>query len=111
VEVKWESAQVYLHDLLSSIKTIREGVRGLADSEDEETEDLLGILGTITQNLLEIETQVDGLTMKPDPNMIYWVEHDPLQHRLTLQAPRLKSAVDGKNALAHQRERDLPRRR
>ncbi len=104
VEVKWESAQVYLHDLLSSIKTIREGVRGLADSEDEETEDLLGILGTITQNLLEIETQVDGLTMKPDPNMIYWVEHDPLQHRLTLQAAPLEIGGLMEKTLWHTKE-------
>ncbi|HOE34816.1 MAG: DEAD/DEAH box helicase [Chloroflexi bacterium] len=89
VEVTWESAQVCLRDLLNAIKNIREGVRGLADSENEEVEDLLGILGTMSMNLLEIDTQLEGLTLKPDPNTIYWVEQDPLQHRLTLQAAPL----------------------
>ncbi len=90
VEITWESAQICLHDLLNAIKTIREGVRGLADSEDEEVEDLLGILGTMSLNFLEIDAQLEGLTMKPDPNTIYWVEQDPLQHRLTLQAAPLE---------------------
>lgn len=104
VEVSWETAQTCLHGLLNALKSVREGMRGLMNAEDEEAEDLLGVLSTLTLNLLEIDTQLDGLTMNPDSNTIYWVEHDPLQHRLTLQAAPLEIGALMEKTLWHAKE-------
>ena len=104
VEVSWENAQTCLHDLLNALKSVREGMRGLLNAEDEEAEDLLGVLSTLTLTLLEIDTQLDGLTMNPDSNTIYWVEHDPLQHRLTLQAAPLEIGALMEKTLWHTKE-------
>ncbi|MEA4959986.1 MAG: helicase C-terminal domain-containing protein [Anaerolineaceae bacterium] len=85
VELAWEQAREDLDDLQAQLKIIREGLRGLAESEVEDAEDLLGTLGTMYGGLQEIGTNVDSLTTSPEIDQIYWVELDPLQHRLTLQ--------------------------
>ncbi|MFZ3071013.1 MAG: helicase C-terminal domain-containing protein, partial [Anaerolineaceae bacterium] len=89
VEISWERAKENLDALLNEIRLVREGLKPLAESDVEEAEDLLGTLGTLAGSLVEIERQVEGLTMQPEQNMIYWVELDPLQRRITLQVAPL----------------------
>ncbi len=89
VEIAWEKAGQTLEDLMGALKAVREGLRSLADSGEEDLEDLLGVMGTMQGSLVEIGVQVEALTMTPDPEMIYWVELDPLQRRLTLQVAPL----------------------
>ena len=85
VEIAWEEAQLQLSTLLNHLKMVRERMRGLSEGGLEEAEDLLGSLATITGTLTEIGVKLEALTMKAEPDQIYWVELDPLQHRLTLQ--------------------------
>ncbi|MGV8049005.1 MAG: helicase C-terminal domain-containing protein [Anaerolineaceae bacterium] len=89
VEITWEKAKQSMDNLVSLLNSVREGLRRLAESGEEEVEDLLGTLGTMTNSLAEIGLQVEGLTMTPDQNLIYWVELDPLQRRITLQVAPL----------------------
>lgn len=90
VEIAWEQAKVSLEALLDALSSVREVLRALAEAEEEEAEDLLGALATMTGTLQEIGLQVDNLTMSPDPNQIYWVELDPQQRRLSLQVAPLQ---------------------
>lgn len=85
VEMSWEQAARDLDILLMTIRQIRESLRGLDSMETEDAEDLLGSLAMISQSLVEIREKIESLTMDPQPDQIYWVELDPLQHRLTLQ--------------------------
>ncbi|MEA4811295.1 MAG: helicase C-terminal domain-containing protein [Anaerolineaceae bacterium] len=89
VEMAWESARESLNQLTDSLQLIREALKSLADSGREEAEDLLGSLSTMSLSLDELNVQVEGLTMTPRSDQIYWVELDPLQHRLTLQVAPL----------------------
>jgi len=85
VEMSWEQAANDLDVLLKTIRQIREGLRGFDSMAPEDAEDILGSLAMISQNLTEIREKIEGLTMDPQSDQIYWVELDPLQHRLTLQ--------------------------
>mgnify|MGYP005812758457 CR=1 FL=1 len=90
VEISWEQAHADLDNLLELMKAVREELRPLVEQEVEEAEDVLGQLATMVETLDEISQKVTGLTFEPDLNQIYWVELDPLQHRLTLQIAPLE---------------------
>lgn len=85
VEIAWEQAQADLDALLTQLKTVREALRGLAEADAEDAEDMMGTLATMTQTLTDIGSHVEALTMAPLTDQIYWVELEPLQQRLTLQ--------------------------
>lgn len=89
VEIAWENAQQQLTNLMNQLKMVRERMRGLAEGGLEGAEDLLGTLATVTSALTEIGVKLEALTMTPETDQIYWVELDPLQHRLTLQVAPL----------------------
>jgi len=89
VEMAWEAASASLTQWMDTLSLVRDALKSLADAGREEAEDLLGSLGTMTGSLVEMKTQVEGLTMSPQSDQIYWVELDPLQHRLTLQVAPL----------------------
>ena len=89
VEMAWEAASASLTQWMDTLSLVRDALKSLADAGREEAEDLLGSLGTMTGSLVEMKMQVEGLTMSPQSDQIYWVELDPLQHRLTLQVAPL----------------------
>ncbi len=104
IEIGWEEAQLLLSNLLNHLKMVRESMRGLAENEAEDAEDLLGTLATITGTLTEIGVNLEALTMHADPDQIYWVELDPLQHRLTLQIAPLHIGSLMEKYLWHEKE-------
>ena len=89
VELTWEQAKADLDQLEDLLGKVREFLHGMASSDDEEAEDMVSALATVAATLDEIGTRLEGLTMEPDPGQIYWVEMDPLQHRLTLEVAPL----------------------
>jgi len=89
VEIAWEAASASLTEWMETLSLVRDPLKALAESGREEAEDLLGSLGTMAGSLEEMKQQVEGLTMSPRADQIYWVELDPLQHRLTLQVAPL----------------------
>ena len=89
VEIAWEQANETLKSLLVFIKKLREPLGELADSEDEDAEDMWGRMGTIYQRLEEIGRYLTGLSLEPEENRIYWVELDPNRGLITLQVAPL----------------------
>lgn len=89
VESAWDMGHDTLNKLILHLKAIREMMHSVEASEDEDTEDLMGTLGNISQTLSEIGEKLEQLTMTPDNDQIYWVELDPLQGRLALQSAPL----------------------
>lgn len=85
VELAWESAKNDLDELLKLLRAVRNSIQGVEGIEPEDAEDILGTMARTTQSLNEIGLQLEGLTMAPHDDQIYWVEIDPLQLRLTLQ--------------------------
>lgn len=85
VELAWEQAKNELDELLRILKAVRNSVQGVDGISPEDAEDVLGTLARATQTLTEVGSKLEGLTMSPSEEQIYWVEIDPLQLRLTLQ--------------------------
>ncbi|MFH1445889.1 MAG: helicase C-terminal domain-containing protein, partial [Chloroflexota bacterium] len=91
VEIAWEQTNESLKSLLVLIKKLREPLSELADSENEDAEDMWGRMGMIYQRLEEIGRYLTGLSLEPEENRIYWVEIDPNRGRITLQVAPLHS--------------------
>jgi len=89
VEIAWEQANETLTALMAIIKELRTPMSELADQDNEEAEDMWGSLGNMASRLEEIKKNIHGLTMEPDPNMIYWVEIDPQYLEVNLNAAPL----------------------
>ena len=89
VETAWDDAHATLNSLTLHLKSLRETMHGVDTHENEDAEDALGALGTISQTIADIGEKVEQLTMTPDDEQIYWVELDPLQGRLALQSAPL----------------------
>ena len=89
VEISWELADETLKSLMEILRDLRTPMRELADQENDEAEDMWGSLGNMFTRLLEIEHNVQGLTLMPDNNTIYWVEIHPQYLEINLNAAPL----------------------
>lgn len=89
VEIAWELADDSLKGLQAIIRELRTPMRELADQENEEAEDMWGSLGNIFTRLDEIQRNLNGLSIEPDHNMIYWVEINPNTLEINLNAAPL----------------------
>lgn len=89
VEIAWELANETLINLLEILRELRTPMRELADQDNEEAEDMWGSLGNMFSRLEEIQKNLDGLTMNPAPNTIYWVELNPKYLEINLNAAPL----------------------
>ena len=89
VEIAWDVADGTLKRLLEILRYLRTPMRELADQENEEAEDMWGSLGNMFSRLEEIQHHLDGLTLDPDMNMIYWVEINPKYLEINLNAAPL----------------------
>ncbi len=89
VETAWEAAADALNLLLGRIEQVLEKLTDLADLALEDVEELHGSLSAIYRQLKEMAAQVNALVFEPKEDMIYWVEVNAKDERLTLQAAPL----------------------
>jgi DNA polymerase-3 subunit epsilon/ATP-dependent DNA helicase DinG len=89
VEISWELADETLKSLMDILRDLRTPMRELADQENDDAEDMWGSLGNMFTRLLEIEHNIQGLTLMPDQNNIYWVEIHPQYLEINLNAAPL----------------------
>jgi len=89
VEIAWEVASESLEKLLAILRELRIPMRELADQNNEEAEDMWGSLGNMFSRMEEIQHNLNGLTLEPDSDTIYWVELHPKDMRITLNAAPL----------------------
>ncbi|MEA3327532.1 MAG: helicase C-terminal domain-containing protein [Chloroflexota bacterium] len=88
-EIAWEHADETLTSLMTILRELRTPMRELADQENEEAEDMWGTLGNMSNRLVEIQHNVNGLTNDPDINTIYWIEINPKYMDVNLNAAPL----------------------
>lgn len=89
VEIAWEQANETLNGLMIILRELRTPMRELADQDNEEAEDMWGSLGNMFSRMEEIQHNVNGLTMEPDLDTIYWVEINPKYMEVNLNAAPL----------------------
>ena len=89
VEIGWEVANETLESLLAILRELRAPMRELADQGNEEAEDMWGSLGNMFSRTEEIQHNLNGLTLEPDDDTIYWVELNPKYMEINLNAAPL----------------------
>jgi len=89
VEIAWEGAHGTLESLLAILRELRTPMRELADQDNEEADDMWGSLGTMLTRVEEIRQNINGLTLEPDNEIIYWIEIHPKDLNITLNAAPL----------------------
>ncbi len=89
VEIVWEQANDTLKLLLNLLSELYRSVSALTDGMSDSLQDVLGSLSDVFRRLTESEAMLCAMVNTPDPNNIYWVELQPLNHNLALQAAPL----------------------
>ena len=104
VEIAWDNANETLKTLLMGLRELRNPMRELADKDNEDAEDMWGSLGNMASRLEEIQHNLNGLTMDPDTNTIYWVELNPKYMEINLNAAPLHIGTLMEKHLWYQKE-------
>jgi len=89
VEVSWEEAQGNLILLFENIERINSTLTEISDTGQEEIEDLMSNITNIYRRLSEFDNNITGLVFEPIEELIYWVEVNPNQRHVILQAAPL----------------------
>ncbi len=89
IEISWEETQNQLSLLFENIERTNSALAEISDTGQEEIEDLMNNLTNLYRRLSEYENNINGLVFEPVEELIYWVEINPNQRRLILQAAPL----------------------
>jgi DNA polymerase-3 subunit epsilon/ATP-dependent DNA helicase DinG len=90
VEISWGGADETYALLLKLLDEIYKAASDLYANGLDEIEDSLGNLGNVYRRLAEAEINVSAMIHKPSPALIYWVEFNPNNNRITLNAAPLR---------------------
>ncbi len=89
VEMVWDEAQGHLKNLLSIIQRLHQALIDTVIDPSEELEDATNALGNLYRRMGEASTSLGHLVLDPEPDHVYWVEHQPNGNRLILQVAPL----------------------
>jgi ATP-dependent DNA helicase DinG len=89
VEMAWDQVRDTLNLLLNVLEQVNQAMGQIVEGGIEEVEDTQGSLSNVYRRLGEIGTNLTGLTGKPEPDKVYWVEIQPNGNRLSLQVAPL----------------------
>ncbi len=90
VELGWNTAGDTLRLLVGVIGEIYKGVGELYAAGVEELEDPLGNLSNLYRRLTEAEISISSMIHEPSNELIYWIEVQPQNKRLTLNHAPLR---------------------
>jgi DNA polymerase-3 subunit epsilon/ATP-dependent DNA helicase DinG len=90
VEIAWESADETFALLIKLLDEIYRAASEFYSDGAEDLEESIGDLGYVFRRLTEAEINVSAMIHKPSAGLIYWVEFNPNNNRITLNAAPLK---------------------
>jgi ATP-dependent DNA helicase DinG len=89
VEMAWDSTDETFSLLLTSISEIYKAAADLYADGHDNLEDVIADIGNVARRLTEAEANISGMISKPINGMVYWIEVQPNQNRLSLNAAPL----------------------
>jgi DNA polymerase-3 subunit epsilon/ATP-dependent DNA helicase DinG len=89
VEMAWDSTDETMKMLLTSISEIYKAAADLYADGHDNLEDVIADIGNVARRLTEAEANITGMISKPIQGMVYWIEVQPNQNRLSLNAAPL----------------------
>ena len=90
VEVAWSAAAETLTLLIALLGEIQKGATELYSDGVEELEDIIGYLGNLYRRLTEAESMVGSMIFEPTQDYVYWVEVNPNNNQLALNAAPIR---------------------
>lgn len=92
VELAWDATGETLRNLLNELSSIYKAAAELYADGHDELEDVMGDISNVFRRLTEAEANITGMISKPVNGMVYWIEVQPNQNRLSLNAAPLSVA-------------------
>jgi DNA polymerase-3 subunit epsilon/ATP-dependent DNA helicase DinG len=86
VEIAWSSAAETLALFTGLISELQKGCSELYANGSEDLEDPISNLGNLYRRLTEAESMVGAMIFEPSNDYVYWVEFNPNNNRLALNA-------------------------
>jgi ATP-dependent DNA helicase DinG len=86
VELTWDDAAHSLGPLVELLETITKGLGEIAQSLNEEDNELYGSFANIYRKVSELNENINSLVFNPKVDQVYWAEANPNGSRLSLHA-------------------------
>ncbi len=103
VEMAWDATGETLHNLLTDLADIYKAAAELYADGHDNLEDVMGDISNVVRRLTEAEANITGMISKPINGMVYWIEVQPNQNRLSLNAAPLSVAALVEKHLWHEK--------
>ena len=89
VEIAWDATGETLSNLLTELATIYKAAAELYAEGHDNLEDVMGDISNVVRRLVEAEANIRGMISEPNAGTVYWIEVQPNQNRLSLNAAPL----------------------
>src|SRR6185295_3616595 len=89
VEIAWDATGETLSRLLSELSNIYKAAAELFAEGHDNLEDVMGDISNVVRRLVEAEANIRGMISEPNAGTVYWIEVQPNQNRLSLNAAPL----------------------
>ena len=89
VEVAWEECESSLKPLIDNLAKMIQALGDIKESLPEEDDDVISNLSSLYRRLTEIQNNLDGMVFEPRADAIYWVEIQPNNKQMSLNAAPL----------------------
>lgn len=103
VEMAWDATGETLRNLLTELAKIYKAAADLYAAGHDNLEDVMGDISNVVRRLTEAEANISGMISKPIQGMVYWIEVQPNQNRLSLNAAPLSVASLVEKNLWHEK--------
>jgi DNA polymerase-3 subunit epsilon/ATP-dependent DNA helicase DinG len=103
VEMAWDATGETLRNLLAELGDIYKAAAELYADGHDNLEDVMGDISNVVRRLTEAEANITGMISKPIQGMVYWIEVQPNQNRLSLNAAPLSVASLVEKYLWHEK--------
>ncbi|MEW6086047.1 MAG: helicase C-terminal domain-containing protein [Chloroflexota bacterium] len=103
VEMAWDATGETLRNLLTELASIYKAAAELYAEGHDNLEDVMGDISNVVRRLTEAEANITGMISKPVNGMVYWIEVQPNQNRLSLNTAPLSVAPMVEKYLWHEK--------
>jgi len=103
VEMAWDATGETLRNLLAELGDIYKAAAELYADGHNELEDVMGDISNVVRRLTEAEANIRGMISEPNGGTVYWIEVQPNQNRLSLNAAPLSVASLVEKYLWHEK--------
>ena len=99
----WDATGETLRNLLTELGNIYKAAAELYADGHDNLEDVMGDISNVVRRLTEAEANITGMISKPVNGMVYWIDVQPNQNRLSLNAAPLSVAQLVEKYLWHEK--------